>query len=92
MHETWVYLGFMRQAGNRASRRCHHAMGPAQKAMRPFWEERKACMSTPDFDSIRHVTVLGQDYWSARELMPLLGYGQKWQNFAKVIAKALQAA
>lgn len=50
-------------------------------------------MSTsPDFDSIKHVNILGQDYWSARELMPLLGYGHKWQNFEKAIAKAIIAA
>lgn len=46
----------------------------------------------PDFDAIKHVNVLGHDYWSARELMPLLGYGNKWQNFENVIAKAMTAA
>ncbi len=45
----------------------------------------------PDFDSIKQINVYGIEYWSARELMPLLGYEQ-WQNFAKVIKKAITAA
>lgn len=45
----------------------------------------------PDFDSIKRTNILGQDYWSARELMPLLGY-DKWQNFEKVIQEAMIAA
>ena len=48
-------------------------------------------LSTPDFESIKHQNILGHDYWSARELMPLLGYGNKWQNFEKVIEKAMLA-
>ncbi|HXR65626.1 MAG TPA: BRO family protein, partial [Ktedonobacteraceae bacterium] len=47
---------------------------------------------SPDFESIKHQTILGHDYWSARELMPLLGYGNKWQNFEKVVEKAISAA
>ena len=49
-------------------------------------------MEKPDFESIKQVNVLGHEYWSARDLMPLLGYGDKWQNFEKVIAKAMIAA
>lgn len=30
----------------------------------------------------------GVQYWSARTLMPLLGYGQRWDNFEGVITKA----
>lgn len=30
----------------------------------------------------------GGNYWSARRLMPLLGYGERWDNFEKVVAKA----
>lgn len=45
----------------------------------------------PDFDSIKHINILGQEYWSARKLMPLLGY-DKWQNFEKVIQEAMIAA
>lgn len=32
----------------------------------------------------------GSEYWLAREIQPLLGYG-KWENFFKVIIKAAQA-
>jgi len=42
------------------------------------------------FESIRREDEHGYEYWSARELAPLLEY-QKWQNFAQVIDKAKQA-
>lgn len=44
------------------------------------------------FDEIRRVSDVGAEYWSARELMPLLGYGADWRNFAAVIEKATIAA
>ncbi len=44
----------------------------------------------PDFDSIRQVNPYGQEYWSARDLMPLLGY-QKWENFNIAIKRAIEA-
>lgn len=44
------------------------------------------------FDAIRRVSEVGTEYWSARELMPLLGYGADWRNFAAVIEKATIAA
>lgn len=46
---------------------------------------------TPDFDSIKQINPYGVEYWSARDLMPLLGYGKKWQNFSDVIKKAITA-
>ncbi len=46
----------------------------------------------PDFDSIKQINVYGIEYWSARALMPLLGYANKWQNFEHVIKKAITAA
>jgi len=46
---------------------------------------------SPDFDSIKQMNLLGGEYWSARDLMPLLGYGTKWQNFIEVIMKAMIA-
>lgn len=39
------------------------------------------------FESIRREDEHGHEYWSARELAPLLEY-QKWQNFPQVIDKA----
>jgi DNA-damage-inducible protein D len=47
--------------------------------------------SSPDFDAIKQTNVYGMEYWSARDLMPLLGYGKKWQNFEGVIKKAMIA-
>lgn len=44
----------------------------------------------PDFDSIRQFNVYGQEYWSARDLMPLLGYS-KWERFTGVIKRAMIA-
>jgi DNA-damage-inducible protein D len=46
---------------------------------------------SPNFDSIKQVNVYGMEYWGARDLMPLLGYGKKWQNFVGVIKKAITA-
>lgn len=43
------------------------------------------------FDAIRRVTPEGREYWSARELMPLLGY-EKWERFADAISRAQIAA
>lgn len=43
------------------------------------------------FDAIRHVTGEGREYWSARALMPLLGY-EKWERFAEAISRAKVAA
>lgn len=49
-------------------------------------------MEGPDFESIKRLNVYGMEYWSARDLQPLLGYGTKWQNFEGVIKKAMIAA
>ncbi|AFL47963.1 hypothetical protein AVANI_55 [Mycobacterium phage Avani] len=43
------------------------------------------------FDAIRRSTPEGREYWSARELMPLLGY-EKWERFADAIGRAKIAA
>jgi len=44
----------------------------------------------PDFDSIKHTNIYGEEYWSARELMPLLGY-DKWERFEGAIKRAITA-
>lgn len=41
------------------------------------------------FDSIMHLAY-GEEYWNARELMPLLGY-DKWENFTTAIHRAATA-
>jgi DNA-damage-inducible protein D len=46
-------------------------------------------MSSPDFESIKHLNPYAVEYWEARELQPLLGYQSSWQNFEKVIKKAM---
>lgn len=40
------------------------------------------------FDAIRRVRPDGSEYWSARELMPLLGYEQ-WRRFDEAIDRAV---
>ena len=42
------------------------------------------------FESIKHTDKFGNEYWEARELMPLLEYS-KWENFHKVIKRAMIA-
>ncbi len=44
----------------------------------------------PDFDSIKHLTPYEQEYWSARELAPLLGYS-RWENFETAIRRSITA-
>ena len=41
------------------------------------------------FERIKHEDETGE-YWLARELMVLLGYGSKWQNFQTVIEEAME--
>lgn len=49
-------------------------------------EEYKETM----FEDIKHIDKNGDEYWEARELMPLLEY-HKWENFHNVIKKAMMA-
>lgn len=43
------------------------------------------------FDTIRRATPEGREWWSARDLMPLLGY-ERWERFADAIDRAKIAA
>lgn len=43
--------------------------------------------ATSPFDAIRREDEQGE-YWRARELMPLLGYGADWRNFNAAIERA----
>ena len=45
---------------------------------------------TSPFDTIRHEDDTGGEFWSARELAPVLGY-RRWEQFPSVIAKAQEA-
>ena len=40
------------------------------------------------FEDIKHIDEEGNEYWFARELMPILEYS-KWENFNNVIQKAI---
>ncbi|WP_263289140.1 DNA damage-inducible protein D [Pseudomonas sp. GL-B-12] len=42
------------------------------------------------FEGLKHLSNDGFEYWSARELAPLLEY-REWRNFENVIGKAIQA-
>lgn len=42
------------------------------------------------FELIRHTSEAGNEYWSARELMGVLGYA-KWQRFREAILRAVTA-
>ncbi len=46
--------------------------------------------SSPDFESLRQTNPYGMEYWSARDLGPLLGYS-KWENFQIAINRAKMA-
>lgn len=48
-------------------------------------------MGNTDFESIKRINILGHEYWSARDLQAALGY-EYWQNFERVIQKAMIAA
>ena len=41
------------------------------------------------FDDIKYIDENGNEYWLARELMPLLEY-TLWQRFSNVIKKAIE--
>src|SRR3989339_2039646 len=43
-----------------------------------------------NFEGIKKIDENGIEYWEARELMPLLGYGN-WQKAEEVIARAARA-
>ena len=50
-----------------------------------------AIISASPFDRIAKRTREGAEYWSARGLMPLMGYA-KWQSFEVPLNRAMQAA
>lgn len=43
------------------------------------------------FDALRREDDYGQEYWSARELQPVMGY-DKWENFLRVVERAIRSA
>ena len=57
------------------------------KALTP---DEEANYSEIMFEAIKHVNEYGQEFWYARELQVTLEY-TKWDNFYKVIKKAMEA-
>jgi DNA-damage-inducible protein D len=45
---------------------------------------------SPNFESIKQTSPYGAEYWSARDLAPLLGY-TKWERFEGAIKRAMTA-
>src|SRR5579863_1678480 len=60
------------------------------RAKEPCYVRLDRRESQQQFDAIRHINPYGEEYWSARELMPLLGY-DKWERFDDVIDRARAA-
>lgn len=46
---------------------------------------------TSPFDTIRQIRADGSEFWSARDLMPLMGYSS-WRNFLVPVERAKQTA
>ena len=45
-------------------------------------------MGSKSFEDLKEVNEYGAEYWSAREIQPLLGYTQ-WRRFEDAINRAL---
>jgi len=43
--------------------------------------------TAPNFEALKQVNAHGAEYWSARDLQPLLGYDQ-WRRFEQAIRRA----
>jgi len=54
-------------------------------------EPQEISSMASSFESIKHVTDKGVEFWFGRELAPLLGYNQ-WRNFESVVIKAVTSA
>jgi DNA-damage-inducible protein D len=52
---------------------------------------KKVNTTAPDFDSIKQTNPYGMEFWSARDLAPLLGYSS-WRNFEVAIKRAKTAS
>ncbi|WP_053093985.1 phage antirepressor KilAC domain-containing protein [Mycobacterium heckeshornense] len=53
--------------------------------------ERTRPADASPFDRIRRVRLDGSEYWSARDLMPLMGYSA-WRNFGVPLQRAMMTA
>ena len=55
-----------------------------------FFDDNSIEQGESDFESIKHTDETGCEYWTARELMPVLGYVE-WRKFHSTIKKAMKA-
>ena len=53
-------------------------------------EDQSLIPSLPSFKSLKKLNAHGVEYWSARDLQPLLGYA-KWQRFENALKKAIES-
>lgn len=51
-------------------------------------DKKEVLLLKSKFDELAHVDESGVEYWSAREIMSLLGY-TRWENFNNAIAKTI---
>lgn len=47
-------------------------------------------LGAKNFEDLKKINEHGKEYWSARDLQPLLGYS-KWQTFENAIQKAMKS-
>ncbi len=52
--------------------------------------ENLPAIGNQSFESLKQITPHGAEYWSARDLQPLLGYNH-WRSFEKAITKAINS-
>ncbi|MBO6202055.1 MAG: DNA damage-inducible protein D, partial [Selenomonas sp.] len=55
-----------------------------------FFDDNAIEQGESAFESIKHTDETGGEYWTARELMPVLEYVE-WRKFRSVIKKAMKA-
>lgn len=49
-------------------------------------EQNLARFGTQSFENLKQINQFGAEYWSARDLQPLLGYSQ-WRHFDQAIGR-----
>lgn len=53
-------------------------------------EKTELSMAGTSFESLQKTNAHGAEYWSARDLQPMLGYSQ-WRRFEQAIERAISA-
>ena len=63
---------------------------PQERGMSPDSRRRPGSSRSP-FDTLRHTAEDGAEWWSAREMMPFLGYA-RWENMLSAVERARMTA